>query len=130
MVSANSSPFTARETHGRAVRPENELLAHSEDVGWRSLHAAIFREAPLHVREPALDHPFIIYHITHPTEVSRKIEGARRERKGAPTSLRARRYVAAPMGARSGGGERSTPSVRSGDTRSGTAVPRRRRDDR
>ena len=71
--------FTAGETHGRALRPENELLAHSQDVGWRSLHAAIFREAPLHVTESALDHPFIIYHITHPCEVTRKIEGARRE---------------------------------------------------
>ena len=72
--------FTAADTHGRALRPENELLAHSQDVGWRSLHAAIFKEAPLHVTESALDHPFIIYHITHPCEVSRKIEGARREK--------------------------------------------------
>jgi AraC family transcriptional regulator len=72
--------FTASETHGRALRPENDLLAHSEDVGWRSLHAAIFKEAPLHVTESALDHPFIIYHITHPCEVTRKIEGARREK--------------------------------------------------
>jgi AraC family transcriptional regulator len=72
--------FTVGETHGRAMRPENELLAHSQDVGWRSLHAAIFKEAPLHVTESALDHPFIIYHITHPTEVMRKIEGARREK--------------------------------------------------
>jgi AraC family transcriptional regulator len=73
--------FSVGETHGRAMRPENELLAHSQDVGWRSLHAAIFKEAPLHVTEPALDHPFIIYHITHPTEVMRKIEGARREKR-------------------------------------------------
>lgn len=72
--------FTAGETHGRALRPENELLAHSQDVGWRSLHAAIFKEAPLHVTESALDHPFLIYHITHPCEVTRKIEGARHER--------------------------------------------------
>jgi AraC family transcriptional regulator len=71
--------FTAVETHGRALRPENELVAHSQDVGWRSLHAAIFKEAPLHVTESALDHPFIIYHITHPCEVTRRIEGARRE---------------------------------------------------
>lgn len=71
--------FTVGETHGRAVRPENELVAQSQDVGWRSLHAAIFREAPLHVTESAVDHPFIIYHITHPCEVTRKIEGARRE---------------------------------------------------
>jgi len=72
--------FTVGETHGRALRPENELVAHSQDVGWRSLHAAVFREAPLHVTESALDHPFIIYHITHPCEVTRKLEGARREK--------------------------------------------------
>lgn len=71
--------FTTLETHGRAVRPENDLLAHSQDLGWRSLHAAIFMEAPLEVREPAVRHPFFIYHITHPTEVRRKIEGARPE---------------------------------------------------
>jgi AraC family transcriptional regulator len=72
-------PFTVFETHGRAVRAENELVAHSQTLGWRSLHAAIFKEAPLDVREPALPHPFIIYHMTHPTEVRRKIEGARPE---------------------------------------------------
>jgi AraC family transcriptional regulator len=80
MTSASTGPFSVFETHGRAVRPENELLAHSEDVGWRSLHAAIFKEAPIDITEPALGHPFIIYHLTHPTEVTRKIEGARREK--------------------------------------------------
>jgi AraC family transcriptional regulator len=80
MTSPNAGPFSVFETHGRAVRPENELLAHSEDVGWRSLHAAIFKEAPIDLTEPALGHPFIIYHLTHPTEVTRKIEGARREK--------------------------------------------------
>ena len=79
-MTLQGTAFSVGETHGRAMRPENELLAHSQDVGWRSLHAAIFKEAPLHVTEPALDHPFIIYHITHPTEVMRKIEGARREK--------------------------------------------------
>lgn len=73
------TPFTVTETHGRAIRPENRLVAHSQNVGWRSLHAAIFDEAPLHVTEPALRHPFMIYHLTHPTEVRRKIEGAPRE---------------------------------------------------
>lgn len=80
MTPPNIGPFSVIETHGRAVRPENDLVAHSEDVGWRSLHAAIFREAPIDITEPALGHPFIIYHLTHPTEVTRKIEGARREK--------------------------------------------------
>jgi len=65
--------FTAADTHGRALRSENERLAHSQDVDWRSLHAAIFKEAALPVPKSALDHPFIIYHITHPCAWSARI---------------------------------------------------------
>ena len=72
--------FTARETHGRALKPANRLIAHSQDVGWCSLYAAILEEAPLQATEPALGHPFLIYHLSRPTEVTRKIEGAARER--------------------------------------------------
>lgn len=81
MSSLVHHPFNVLETHGRAARPENELLAHSQDLGWGSLHAAIFTEAPLDVREPAVRHPFLIYHMTRPTEVRRKIEGARPEQR-------------------------------------------------
>ena len=72
--------FTAHETHGRAARSENRLIAHSEDVGWRSLYAAIFEEAPLQTTESAVNHPFIIYHLSRPTEVIRKIEGNPKEK--------------------------------------------------
>jgi len=72
--------FLAAETHGRALRTANELIAHSPDAGWRSLYAATFREAPLETDEAAIGHPSLIYHILHPTEVSRRVEGARRER--------------------------------------------------
>jgi AraC family transcriptional regulator len=75
-----SQIFTIRETHGRAERPENRLIAHSQDVGWRSLYAAIFEEAPLQTTESAITHPFVIYHLSRPTEVMRKIVGASRER--------------------------------------------------
>jgi AraC family transcriptional regulator len=80
MVPRTSPIFTARETHGRALKPANRLIAHSQDAGWRSLYAAILEEAPFQAREPALGHPFLIYHLTRPTEVTRKIEGAARER--------------------------------------------------
>src|SRR5215469_12948440 len=72
--------FSIRETHGRAERPANRLIAHSQDIGWRSLYAAIFEEAPLQTTETAIPHPFIIYHLSRPTTVTRKIEGASRER--------------------------------------------------
>jgi len=80
MVPRMNSVFSARETHGRALRTGNRLIAHSQDVGWRSLYAAIIEEAPFDVIEPAVGHPFLIYHLSRPTEVTRKIEGSQWER--------------------------------------------------
>jgi AraC family transcriptional regulator len=67
--------FRVDETHGRAVREGNRLIANSQDAGWRSLHAAILEEGPFSATEPPIGHPMLIYHLTRPTEVSRKIEG-------------------------------------------------------
>ena len=70
--------FTVRETHvNRVLRPGNRLIAHSPDIGWRSLYAAILEEAPFHAIEPAIHNPSLIYHLSRPTEVMRRIEGAR-----------------------------------------------------
>ena len=66
--------FRASETHGRALRPGNRLVASSEEKGWRSLHAAILEEAPIDLVERAIQHPSLIYHLRQPAEVSRKIE--------------------------------------------------------
>jgi AraC family transcriptional regulator len=71
--------FTVRETHGRVLRSGNRLIAHSQDAGWRSLHAAILEEAPFQATERPIRHPALIYHLSRPTEVTRKIEGAARE---------------------------------------------------
>jgi AraC family transcriptional regulator len=68
--------FTARETHGRVLRSGNRLIAHSQDAGWRSLHAAILEEAPFQATERPIRHPSLIYHLSRPTQVTRKIEGA------------------------------------------------------
>jgi len=67
--------FRIDETHGRALRAGNRLIANSQDAGWRSLHAAILEEGPFAATEPAIGHPMLIYHLPRPTEVSRKIEG-------------------------------------------------------
>src|SRR6266849_8550594 len=80
MISLANQIFTVRETHGRVLRSQNRVIAHSEETGWRSLYAAIFEEAPFHATEPALRHPSLIYHLCRPTAVMRKIEGAARER--------------------------------------------------
>ena len=80
MVTARHEVFAARETHGRALKAENRLIAHSPKVGWRSLYAAIIEEAPLNTLETPVPHPFFIYHLYHPTEVTRKVPGMRLER--------------------------------------------------
>ena len=75
MISTKNAVFTVGETHGRALRLGNRLIANSQDVGWGSMHAAIIEEGPFIATEPAIGHPMMIYHLTRPTEVSRKIEG-------------------------------------------------------
>jgi AraC family transcriptional regulator len=80
MIPLTKDVFTVRETHGRVLRPENRGIAHSQDVGWRSMFAAIIEEAPFQATELAVDHPFFIYHLARPTEVMRRIEGGPQER--------------------------------------------------
>jgi AraC family transcriptional regulator len=79
LIVSPSPIFTARETHGRVLRAGNRLIAHSQDAGWRSLHAAILEEAPLQALERPIGHPSLIYHLSRPTHVTRKVEGAVRE---------------------------------------------------
>jgi AraC family transcriptional regulator len=71
--------FLAEETHRRILRPGNRLVLHSEDAGWKSLHAAVFEEVPFHATESAIGHPSMIYHMAHPTRVARQVESERRE---------------------------------------------------
>lgn len=71
--------FSANETHGRILRPGNRLVRNSEDAGWQSLHAAVFEEAPFHATEAALGHPSLIYHMSRPTRVTRRIRSERAE---------------------------------------------------
>ena len=80
MFSNRNHIFTAVDTHGRALSPNNHLIAQSQDVGWRSLYAAIFKETAFRGTEPAIHHPYLIYHLGRPTDVTRKIEGHPRER--------------------------------------------------
>jgi len=80
LASSSSRIFTARETHGRVLRAGNRLIAHSEEIGWRSLYAAIIEEAPFDLTEPAIHNPSLIYHLSQPTVVVRKVDGVARDR--------------------------------------------------
>jgi AraC family transcriptional regulator len=76
VLTKETSIFTVRETHGRVLRPGNRVIAQSPEIGWRSLYAAILEEGPFQETEAAIHHPSFIYHLTRPTEVTRKIAGA------------------------------------------------------
>jgi len=75
-VPLSAPVFSVRETHGRVLRLGNRLIAHSPDIGWRPLYAAILEEGPFEATETAIHHPSLIYHLTRPTEVTRKIAGS------------------------------------------------------
>ncbi|HLI86491.1 MAG TPA: AraC family transcriptional regulator [Bryobacteraceae bacterium] len=80
MLTRETPVFSVRETHGRVLRPGNRVVAQSPEIGWRSLYAAILEEAPFQATEGAIRHPSFIYHLTRPTEVTRKLAGAAAER--------------------------------------------------
>ncbi len=71
--------FAVTETHGRAIRPGNRLFAHSTDAGWGPLYAALMEEAPFEATEQGVRHPSFIYHVSRPTEVTRRIDGSKPE---------------------------------------------------
>jgi AraC family transcriptional regulator len=80
VLTRETAVFTVRETHGRVLRPGNRVIAQSPEIGWRSLYAAILEEAPFRATEAAIHHPSFIYHLTRPTEVTRKIAGSAPEK--------------------------------------------------
>ncbi len=79
MTTSVGPVFSVDETHKRALQEGSRLIAHSQSIGWHSLYAAI-HDPPIQCTEPAPGHPSFIYHLGHPTNVTRKIEGDRREK--------------------------------------------------
>lgn len=45
-MSAAKAAFSAQETHGIALRPENRLLVHSEGLCWQDVYASLAEESP------------------------------------------------------------------------------------
>jgi AraC family transcriptional regulator len=76
----SNQTFSVRETHGRANRSGNRLIAHSPDAGWSSLYAVMMEEAPFEAAEAAIEHPSFIYHISRPTEILRRMDGCTEQR--------------------------------------------------
>lgn len=76
---ADAAPFTAAETHGVALRPGNRRLADSEGLGWRSLFATAYTEAPNESIMPGVADDLLIHHVRGPVSVGRVLGADARE---------------------------------------------------
>jgi len=73
-MSAKSSSFTVRETHGMLRRPGVKVAASSDDRGWPSLYTSEQLEIPFEQNFAAVDDPLIVLHLDGPIMVHRRIQ--------------------------------------------------------
>jgi len=67
--------FGVRETHGILLRAQNEILASSDERGWRSLYASTQREVPYEgYYDPVQDH-LMVLHMDGPVRIDRSLCG-------------------------------------------------------
>ena len=67
--------FPTEETHGIPLYPGNRLLAHSGDLGWRSIYASYAAERPWTATLRPLIHPCLAYFVNGTATITRRIEG-------------------------------------------------------
>jgi AraC family transcriptional regulator len=79
--------FTVRETHGILLRPESQIRASSDALGWTSLHASLAREAPYHASFGAVRDHLTILHLSGPVRVSRTLASMRESRIILPDGM-------------------------------------------
>lgn len=75
--------FSVSETHGILLRPEHDVRARSDDLGWTSLYASLQREAPYEAEFDAVEDHLMILHLDGPVGVRRRL-GREEERRVVP----------------------------------------------
>ncbi|HEY5082090.1 MAG TPA: AraC family transcriptional regulator [Bauldia sp.] len=66
-----TEPFRVDETHGILTRPENQVRASSDRLGWTSLYASVQREIPYESHFPAVKDQLIVLHLDGPVPIDR-----------------------------------------------------------
>ena len=79
--------FSVQETHGILWRPENQVRAASDGLGWGSLYASAQREAPYEAEFSAVRDHLIILHLDGPVGVARALGKSQSRRVIAPGGL-------------------------------------------
>jgi AraC family transcriptional regulator len=87
MAQACASSFSVQETHGILLRPENQVHAASDRLGWTSLYASTQREAPYESEFAGVPDHLIILHLDGPVGVSRALGKSRSHRVIGPGGL-------------------------------------------
>jgi AraC family transcriptional regulator len=87
MNSGLTDGFSVQETHGILWRPENQLRAASDGLGWNSLYASTQREAPYEAEFRAVRDHLIILHLDGPVGVARALGKSQSRRVIAPGGL-------------------------------------------
>jgi AraC family transcriptional regulator len=76
MIAARAAGvFPIEETHGIPLYPGNRLLAHSGDLGWRSIYASYAAERPWTATLRPLIHPCLAYFVNGAATITRRVEG-------------------------------------------------------
>ncbi len=86
-MSGPSQPFTVGQTHGILVRPEHQIEASSDSLGWTSLYASTQREGAYQATFLPVEDHLIIVHLDGPVEVSRDLNGDQEQRLVQPGGL-------------------------------------------
>lgn len=80
-------PFRVDETHGILRRPEHNIIARSDDLGWSEIYASLQRECPYEDEFDAVDDHLIILHLDGPVGVRRRLGRSEERRVVAPGGL-------------------------------------------
>jgi AraC family transcriptional regulator len=73
-MSAESTSFTVRETHGMLRLPGVKVSASSDSRGWSSLYASEQLEMPFEQSFDAIDDQLVVLHLDGPVTVHRRVQ--------------------------------------------------------
>ena len=79
--------FNLARTHGILRRPEHQVIARSDGLGWSGLYASFQQEQPYEGEFAAVEDHLLVLHLNGPVGIRWRLPGTVRERHVAPGGL-------------------------------------------
>jgi len=79
--------FNLARTHGILRRPEHQVIARSDGLGWSGLYASFQQEQPYEGEFAAVEDHLLVLHLNGPVGLRWRLPGTVRERHVAPGGL-------------------------------------------